>query len=93
MAKIVVIPEHASLRSTQRANSNTNGVESNSTAPGREIPRPFRRGRRKWAAESILSSIRRHYSTFADVASYVGLGLVLYAGVRISAVMLTAYDD
>lgn len=50
---------------------------------------PFRRTKRQQAAESILSSIRRRYATFVDVASYAGLGLVLYAG---TIMLLSSYS-
>ena len=30
--------------------------------------------------DSVLAGIRRHYARVVDVISYVGLGLVLYAG-------------
>lgn len=50
---------------------------------------PFRRTKRQQAAESILSSIRRRYATFVDVASYAGLGLVFYAG----TILLLSYSS
>ena len=39
-----------------------------------------KRSHRSKAAFSVLQGIRRHYATLVDLVSYVGLGLVLYAG-------------
>ena len=80
LAKVVVIPEHDAPAGANRSNTTANGIDGTPPpAPGRPSF-PFRLTKRKRAAESILSSIRRHYATVVDVASYVGLGLVLYAG-------------
>lgn len=35
---------------------------------------------RRKAAFSVLQGIRRHYASIVDLISYVGLGLVFYAG-------------
>ena len=80
MAKIVVIPEHAPAYHTNASPNLPNGQEEQEGPSRRASSFQFRRTRRKRAAESILSSIRRHYATVVDVSSYVGLGLVLYAG-------------
>lgn len=79
LAKVVVIPEHDSAAGTDRSNATANGIDSPPPPAHGRPSFPFRRTKRKRAAESILSSIRRHYATVVDVASYVGLGLVLYA--------------
>ncbi len=39
---------------------------------------------RRRAALSVLQGIRRHYASIVDLISYVGLGLVLYAGESLS---------
>ena len=39
-----------------------------------------RRSRRRRVTDSVLAGIRRHYAKVVDILSYVGLGLVLYAG-------------
>ena len=80
LAKIVVIPEHAPAHHTNDSPNLPTGQEEQEGPSRRASSFQFRRTRRKRAAESILSSIRRHYATVVDVASYVGLGLVLYAG-------------
>ena len=80
LARIVVIPEHAPAHHTNTSPNLPTGQEEQEGPSRRASSFQFRRTRRKRAAESILSSIRRHYATVVDVSSYVGLGLVLYAG-------------
>ncbi|DBB10964.1 TPA: hypothetical protein ACH3X3_007414 [Trebouxia sp. C0006] len=79
LARIVVIPEHAPAHHTNDSPNLPTGQEEQEGPSRRASSFQFRRTRRKRAAESILSSIRRHYATVVDVSSYVGLGLVLYA--------------
>lgn len=45
-----------------------------------ESDAPQRMSHRRQAAFSVLQGIRRHYASIVDLISYVGLGLVLYAG-------------
>lgn len=80
LAKVVVIPEHGPSQETSPAGNVPEGEQAQEGPSSHTPSFQFRRTRRKRAAESILSSIRRHYVTVVDVASYVGLGLVLYAG-------------
>ena len=84
LAKIVVIPENSTPDHGPTSHSLSDSAQSPESSPDRGHSFSFKRTRRKRAAESILSSIRRRYATFVDVASYAGLGLVLYAGEAIS---------
>ena len=80
LAKIIVIPEHGSTEPETAPSRLPSGPQSADGQTSRGPSFPFRHTRRKRAAESILSSIRRRYATFVDIASYAGLGLVFYAG-------------
>lgn len=76
----LITPEHRATQPGNGANSLPSIPQSPPAQGSRGPSLSFRRTRRERAAESILSSIRRRYATFVDVASYAGLGLVLYAG-------------
>ncbi|KAL3134630.1 hypothetical protein ABBQ32_007644 [Trebouxia sp. C0010 RCD-2024] len=75
----LITPAHGSLEPTNGTNSLPGNPQLPPAQPSRGPSLSFRRTRRERAAESILSSIRRRYATFVDVASYAGLGLVIYA--------------
>lgn len=84
----LITPAHGSLEPTNGTNSLPGNPQLPPAQPSRGPSLSFRRTRRERAAESILSSIRRRYATFVDVASYAGLGLVIYAGNKVTLVCL-----
>lgn len=71
---IAVIPEEGVAQHDEQAHAVPAGTQ---TLP---VTTLYARHKKRRHVTSILSSIQRHYGTVVDVASYVGLGLVLYAG-------------